>query len=181
MEPLEILNKLKKAVPAAVLEETVFGQESGADGAGRMDCAWVETRSLREVAGYLVSEPAIALDWLENLSVIQVEDSLVATYFLRSTRHAHQLVLRVSSSLASQSKEAELPSVRAAWAMAEPFEVEAGELFGILFTDAAGKRAHAPQQRLPKGWKGYPLRKTYVFPAEFLGIPHSRKGEDGAR
>ena len=35
-------------------------------------------------------------------------------------------------------------------------------------------------ERLPKGWNGYPLRKSYVFPTEFLGIPHSRnRGQAG--
>jgi NADH:ubiquinone oxidoreductase subunit C len=164
----EILNKLKKAIPGSVLETSRFGRSD-------QHAFWLEVRSLAQVAAFLKDEPAIALDWVENLSAIQLDQALVATYFLRSSIHPHTLILRISIVPESQAKEVQLPTVTASWQMAEPFEIEIQELFGMRFTDAEGRPAHVGAQRLPKGWNGFPLRKNYVFPTQFLGIPHSRK------
>jgi NADH:ubiquinone oxidoreductase subunit C len=164
----EILNKLKQAAPGGVLEKSRFGRSSHLS-------LWVEAKSLPRIAAFLKADAEIGLDWLENLSAIQMDESLVVTYFLRSTKQSHTLILRVSVVPASAAREADLPSVAGTWAMATPFEIEIQELFGIRFTTVDGGAAHDFSQRLPKGWNGYPLRKSYVFPTEFLGIAHSRK------
>ena len=170
METSEILRKLEKAVPGAVVNQGFIGQSRDA-------LIYVQAGLLREVATFLKQEPTIGLDWLDNLSVFQDGDLLKATYFLRSRIHSHGLILRSVISLGSSGKEVDFPSVSAIWEMAESFEVESGELFGVRYTTPAGERAHRPFQRLPKEWSGYPLRKRYVFPSEFLGISHTRKIE----
>jgi NADH:ubiquinone oxidoreductase subunit C len=174
-----LVNKIHAIVPGSVTESFGFGRSE------RM-ALWLESRSVAAVAQVLAIEPGVELDWLENLSVFQREGTLVVTYFLRSTTTDRQLVLRTSVKLVSDSREAELPSVSAIWQMAAPFEIDAAELMGIHFVDKSGKAAHRPHQRLPLGWKGYPLRKSYVFPKTFLGIDHARMtrkptGRDGER
>jgi NADH:ubiquinone oxidoreductase subunit C len=168
VEPVEILKKLKQVAPGSVLEKAPFGRSSTTS-------LWVEARLLADLASKLKADPGTALDWLENLSAIQMDEALVVTYFLRSTTQKSTLILRVSLVPQSASREVELPSVAQIWSMATPFEIEIQELFGIRFLDSAAQPAHAVSQRLPKDWNGYPLRKGYVFPTQFLGIPHSRR------
>jgi Ni,Fe-hydrogenase III component G len=171
VETGEILSKLKAAVPGSVLEKSRFGRSAHL-------AVWVETRSLPEVAAFLSQDPEVALDWLENLSAIELDKAIVLTYFLRSSSRAEKadaLILRCSLEPSAPAKEVELPSVARSWAMAAPFEAEIQEMFGVRFLGRDGKPAHAGPGLLPKGWHGFPLRKTYVFPAEFLGIPHLRR------
>lgn len=168
METGEILNKLKIAAPGSVLEKGRFGRSAQMS-------LWVETRALPEIASFLKNDPDIALDWLENLSAIQMDEAIVLTYFLRSSTRGHTLILRGSLEPASPSKEVKLPSLAGCWTMAAPFESEIQELFGVRFMDARGAPIYEVGNRLPKGWNGFPMRKNYVFPTEFLGVPHSRR------
>lgn len=168
METGEIFNKLKAAAPGSVLEKGRFGRSAHLS-------VWVETRSLPEVASFLKNDPEIALDWLENLSAIQMDEAIVVTYFVRSSVHGHSLILRGSLEPAGPSKEVDLPSVARSWAMAAPFEAEIQELFGVCFLDAQGAKVYEGGGRLPKNWHGYPMRKSYVFPSGFLGVSHTRR------
>jgi NADH:ubiquinone oxidoreductase subunit C len=134
---------------------------------------------LPEAAAFLKSDPGTRLEWLENLSGVQLEGAIVMTYFLRpstvSPSDAQPLILRVSARLASPAKEVDVPSVAGVWAMAAPFEAEIQELFGVRFLGADGRPAHEAGIRLPRDWNGFPLRKNYVFPTQFLGIAHARR------
>jgi NADH:ubiquinone oxidoreductase subunit C len=133
----------------------------------------VELRKLGKVAGYL--REALGFDWLENLSVAQVDDALVLTYFLRAGATREQLILKATVVPADARAEAEAPSVSALWPPAALMEQEAGELFGIRFQGAAEGGVRA--RRLPEGWSGFPLRKGYEFPREVDGIAHARPAE----
>lgn len=168
MDTGEILNKLKTAAPGSVLEKKRFGRSD-------QTSVWVEARALPEIAAFLKSDPRISLDWLENFSAIQMDEAIVLTYFLRSSAHDHNLIVRASVEPPSPSKEVEAPSVARTWAMATPFEAEIQELFGVRFVDPQGQPAYPGEHRLPKGWNGFPLRKSYVFPTRFLGIIHARR------
>lgn len=170
METGEILNKLKQGIPNGTFEKRPFGRNG-------LAVTWLDARTLYEASKFLKTARELALDWLENLSVAHLDSGLIVTYFLRSTQNAKTAILRVPVPIESQSKVLQLPSVASVWAMAKSFEIEAGELFGIDFISVAGESAYAPDQRLPKAWNGFPLRKTYVFPSEFLGIKHSRRSE----
>ncbi|MCM2278023.1 MAG: NADH-quinone oxidoreductase subunit C [Oligoflexia bacterium] len=171
MELAAIITKLNKAAPGAVLQKARFGR-------GGAQAIWIEARALPAVAATLRNDPDLKLDWLENLSVAQLEDALVITYFLRSRETPLCAILRATVTLNENESPAELPevpSVREIWPMARSMERESSELFGIRF---GGELAAAGI--LPKGWRGFPLRKSYVFPQEVFGIAHSRQGTDHA-
>lgn len=165
MEKSKILKIIEKALPGAVLQKAPFGR------AGELSL-WVEALSIRKVSAHLASNAELQLDWLENFSVSQSEDAFVLTYFLRSRRTDSRLVLRASVVPESEDALLEVPSVSAIWPMAVPMEDEAAEMFGIRFEGRVGPAASG--RILPAGWRGFPLRKTYVFPQEILGIQHSR-------
>ncbi len=69
-----------------------------------------------------------------------------------------------------------LRSVADVWPTADWHEREAYDLMGIVFDDhpdsvedAAGR--HPRRILCPDDWVGHPLRKDYVFPMEYHGIP----------
>ncbi|MCM2322097.1 MAG: NADH-quinone oxidoreductase subunit C [Oligoflexia bacterium] len=167
METAALISKLNKAVPGAVLQKARFGR-------GGKHAIWIEARSIAAVAEALSSDPELRLDWLENLSVAQLDEALLLTYFVRSRQTEVVAVLRATLALKSEDELVDAPSVRTVWPMAVPFEREASELFGIRF--GKGKRETGI---LPKGWRGFPLRKSYVFPQEFFQIAHSRPSPVG--
>lgn len=165
MEINAILSKLNQAVPGAVLQKSRFGKSDHS-------CIWIDSRAIARVAAALTEDPEIKFDWLENLSVSQLEENLICTYFVRSWENADTLILRVAVALESADAWAEVPSITRAWPMAAPMEREAGELFGIRFIESA---VSSGAGLLPEEWRGFPLRKTYVFPNEVFGIEHSRE------
>lgn len=169
MEINELLSKLNKAVPGSVLEKRRFGRSGDFS-------LWIEGESVLKVAQELKNDPSLELDWLENMSAIQMEDALVITYFVASTKNPNFLIIRASVVPENVLAEVKLPSVSGAWAMAEPFEEEIRELFGVRFlSKAGGADAGSGFKRLPGEWRGFPLRKDYTFPTEVYGIRHVRK------
>ena len=145
METATLLSKVESAHSGAILEKGRFGHS------GTL-VLWVEAEKLPRIAKAIGGD----FDWLENFSVLQMEEILVLTYFLRSTAHPEsELVLRSSVVPGTADELTEIPSVRGVWRMAESFEREAHEFFGLRFT---GK-----DFRNQFEWSGFPLRKNYVF------------------
>jgi NADH:ubiquinone oxidoreductase subunit C len=126
------------------------------------------------VAEALQSDSDLKLDWLENFSVVEFENALVLSYFVRAVGSPLQYIIRVSLVPPSPDGEVSLPSVCHAWPMALLFELEAEEMFGVRFLNRRNVPNAFIAGRLPQGWKGYPLRKKYEFPKEVSGIVHSR-------
>ena len=62
-----------------------------------------------------------------------------------------------------------MPSVVRFWPAADWHEREAYDMFGIVFD------GHPDLRRIlcADDWEGFPLRKDYVFPREYHGIPAS--------
>lgn len=151
-----------------MMEKARFGRKG-------VTCLWIEGKSLRKVMEVLRHGIDAPFDWLENFSVAHIEEALVPTWFLRSRSSEETLVLRASVVPESANACVTLPSTADLWPMIQPLEDQAAELFGIRFTPSAKEEAH---QFLPNQWIGYPLRKNYVFPREFLGIEHARREYD---
>lgn len=157
---------LDSHVPGAVLDTGKFGRSD-------YPCVWVAVDSLLKVAKVVSREPGIELNWLENLSAMQVDEAIVLTYFLRSAGTNDTVALRCSVIPESQDAWVSVPSVDSIWPMAKSLEVEVHDLFGVAFTGGPlGRRSG--KHILPGDWKGFPLRKSYVYPSAYRGIKHTR-------
>ncbi len=121
----------------------------------------------RPIAEYLRQNEALAFDWLRCLSGVDyvAEEQLCVVYDLYSTRHRHDLAVKVYVDRA----DPRVPSVMDLWPAADWHEREAFDMFGLVF------EGHTDLRRilLPEDWQGHPLRKDYDFPREYHGIPGS--------
>jgi Ni,Fe-hydrogenase III component G len=133
----------------AVLERGRFGKTD-------IPLLWVEGDSIPEIARLLRADPDLQLDWLENLSVMQVDGILVASWFLRSRKTKAKFVLRSTVMPGRDDQVVDLASTADVWPESELLERESSELFGIRF----GGR-ELPQRLLPKDFAGFPLRKEF--------------------
>lgn len=94
---------------------------------------------------------------------------LVVTLHLHALFHRHHLRLRVHLPRENPT----LPSVSSLWPVANLFEREIFDLFGVTFT------GHPDLRRimLPEDWTGHPLRKDYVYPTTYGGVELKRDGQ----
>jgi NADH-quinone oxidoreductase subunit C len=156
MTPTQIATKLaEKLGPAmiAALPEDAHPRVHLAAG------AW------RAAAELLRHDPDLAFDYLACLSAVDyvIEDKLAAVYDLYSTRQRHGFAVKVYADRANPH----IPTVADLWPAADWHEREAFDLMGIVFD------GHPDLRRilLPEDWAGHPLRKDYVFPRAYHGIP----------
>lgn len=174
MDKNPLIAKLNKAVPDAVLESRRFGRSG-------ITSIWLEAESIVKVAKFLKSDEDLKLDWLENLSLVEFEEVLVATYFVTSSTTPQNVILRISAIPTSPLDHIYFPSIRSIWPMAEPMEREAADLFGVIFKKDSDtstlEESESKSNFLPENWIGFPLRKGYVFPKEVYGLAHSRIGK----
>jgi NADH-quinone oxidoreductase subunit C len=121
----------------------------------------------REVAEFLRNDPQLQLDWLANLSGVDyvADDKLCVVYDLYSFDHKHEFAVKVYM----PRDNPHVATVCDLWRAADWHEREAYDMFGIVFDD------HPDLRRIlcADDWVGYPLRKDYVFPREYHGIPGS--------
>jgi NADH-quinone oxidoreductase subunit C len=121
-----------------------------------------------EIARFCKDEPRLALDWLACASGVDyiAEGKLAMVFDLWSFTHRHHFAVKVFCPREGEGA-AQIPSVAGVWAAANWHEREAFDLLGIRFM------GHPDPRRilLADDWEGYPLRKDYVFPEEYHGIP----------
>jgi NADH-quinone oxidoreductase subunit C len=161
VETGELIEQLGRAVPGSVLEVRPFGAQGEPS-------VWIESSKLLAAGRYL-KDRTPPLEWLEDLTVFQLDQTLILSYFLRSFVSEERLVLRVSLVIPGADAWVAAPSVVDVWPEARAFEADLGELFGIKFGEkGTGFRL------LPEDWDGFPLRKNYIFPADHRGVPHMR-------
>ncbi len=165
MESAALLSKVNQIAGKWVLERQKFGRSGDV-------CVWIESRSLAAFARAIRSDSELSLDWLECLTAMHLDGAIVLSFFVRSFRDGHQLVFRATVTPKKPQDEVELPSVSSIWPMAESFEAEISDLFGVIFVDEDGKPRPRHKSLLPEGWRGFPLRKDYIFPTEVYGIQH---------
>jgi NADH-quinone oxidoreductase subunit C len=127
----------------------------------------VDAANWRPVAEFLIRESALKLDWLQNLSGIDyvADEKMCVEYDLWSFDIRHGIAVKVYA----PRDNAHVPSVADLWPAADWQEREAFDMFGIVFD------GHPDLRRIlcADDWEGYPLRKDYVFPREYHGIPGS--------
>ena len=119
------------------------------------------------VAVFLHRDPALKLDWLQCHSGVDyvADGKMCCVYDLWSFDHRHGIAVKVYC----PREDPHIPSVVHLWPAADWHEREAYDLFGIIFD------GHPDLRRIlcADDWEGYPLRKDYVFPREYHGIPGS--------
>ncbi len=127
----------------------------------------VDAANWRGVAEYLYHDPAMRFDWLANLSGVDfvADDKMCVVYDLWSHEHGHTFAVKVYCT----RTDAHVPTVSDLWRIADWHEREAFDMFGIVFD------GHPDLRRIlmAEDWVGYPLRKDYVYPREYHGIPAS--------
>ncbi len=127
----------------------------------------VNAENWRELAEFLINEPTLKLDWLANHTGVDyvADDKMACVYDLYSYDLKHVFAVKV---YAPRSKPS-IPSVADLWPAADWHEREAYDLLGIDFP------GHPDLRRIlcADDWEGFPLRKDYVFPREYHGIPGS--------
>ena len=127
----------------------------------------VDAKDWRAVAEFLRKEPSIRLDWLQNLSGVDyvADEKMCVVYDLWSFELRHSFAVKVYC----RRDNPRVPTVNDLWRTADWHEREAYDMFGIVF------EGHPDLRRIlcADDWVGFPLRKDYVFPREYHGIPGS--------
>ncbi len=115
----------------------------------------IPAEQLHDFAKKIKSSESLSLDYLFCLTGMDYGDSLGVVYHLESTKHNHQIVLKVKT---TDRENPAIDTVCDIWKTAEFLEREVFDLYGIKFNN------HPDLRRilLPEDWKGYPLRKDYI-------------------
>jgi NADH-quinone oxidoreductase subunit C len=159
MEFDAIVEALKQRVPDLEPQKGHAGDPFVRIGSAR---AMSLFRALREM-------PELAFDSLMCLSGVDTGTEFWTVYHLHSFTQGHRLTVKV---LLNREKP-EVASAAGIWAVANLFEREAYDLYGIVFLQHPDLR----RLLLPPDWVGWPMRKDYVMPAEYHGIPLIRQGQ----
>ena len=120
--------------------------------------------TLREIAEYLRADAGFeTLSDLCGLDEPQ-QSRVGVSYHFFSYQHVATLHLKV---FLPREGVAEVPSIAGVYKAANWFEREAFDMYGIHFT------GHPDFRRIlmPPDWVGYPLRKDYVTPDYYNGMP----------
>jgi NADH-quinone oxidoreductase subunit C len=127
----------------------------------------VDAGDWRPIAEFLYHDPALRLDWLANLGGVDyvADGKMAVVYDLYSFDLRHTFAVKVYC----PRQAPRVPTVCDLWRIADWHEREAFDMLGIIFD------GHPDLRRilLAEDWEGYPLRKDYVFPREYHGIPGS--------
>jgi NADH-quinone oxidoreductase subunit C len=127
----------------------------------------VDAADARAVLEFLRRDPATKMDWLRCLSAVDyvADGTLCVAYDLWSFDHRHTFAVKAFC----PRERPHLPTVTDLWAAADWHEREAYDLLGIVFD------GHPDLRRIlcADDWVGHPLRKDYIFPREYHGIPGS--------
>ena len=147
----EIAQKIEKKFPKSI--------------DGEQNEKWIQLKPENwfEIANYLKSDEALLFDSLQcNTGVDLGEGFLESRYNLHSMKHLNSIEIRIKVSI----ENPEIPSVEKIWRVADWFERETYDMFGIVFS------SHSDLRRilLPEDWEGWPLRKDYEVQETYHGI-----------
>jgi NADH-quinone oxidoreductase subunit C len=140
------VKKLKEKFPNSILEVTTFRSEAA---------LMVSKGDIIEVCKFLHSDPDLQYHLLTDLCGLDLfprTPRFEVVYHLCSIKNNQRLRLR-----AKVGDNESISSVESIWKVANWYEREAYDLFGILFEN------HSDLRRilLWDGYEGYPLRKDY--------------------
>ena len=126
---------------------------------------WIQLKpeNWLEIAKWLKSNESLYFDSLQcNTGLDLGEGILESRYNLHSMKHLHKIEIRIKVSV----EKPDIPSVEEVWRVADWFERETYDMFGINFI------GHRDLRRilLPEDWEGWPLRKDYEEQETYHGI-----------
>lgn len=129
----------------------------------------VHAAGLKQLLRALRDDAALKFDVLSDLTAVDLpkEDIIQVVYHLYSYGSRQQIVVKVDL-----DREApRVATVEDTWKVANWFEREVFDLFGVVF------EGHSDLRRilLPEDWVGYPLRKDFVEQEEYDGISTERE------
>jgi NADH-quinone oxidoreductase subunit C len=152
----------------AALEQQFPGKVSGFKGEVQEPYLAVEGSCIVEVCRFLRDRAGLQFEVLSDLTALDwpKDEKIQIVYHLFSYTHNHQIVLKVDL----PRDNPKIATVENVWKVANWFEREAYDLFGVIFD------GHSDLRRimLPEDWTGYPLRKDYVEQEEYDGISTQR-------
>lgn len=116
--------------------------------------AEVSPEKLHDFCHRLKFSPSTGFDYVFSLIGMDYGDTFGVIYYLESTKHHHQLV--VKAKCADREKPV-LDTVCDIWRTAEFLEREVFDLFGVHFSN------HPDMRRIfmDDDWVGHPLQKNY--------------------
>jgi NADH-quinone oxidoreductase subunit D len=159
MGPAEIHERLRTAHGEAILEF----QDALLD-----PVVVVRPEKLHAVCRFLRDDPVLRFDTLRLVTGIdRPPETIEIVYHLLSLTQHHGIRLRVRLA----REDPLVISLQDLWPTANWHERETYDLLGVRFSGHPNLR----RLLLPPDWVGHPLRKDYVRPAEYHGIPTDRK------
>lgn len=142
METSDVVTQILDSISGAVVEKARFGRSE-------LTLFWVDAGKLLRCASELRTQGGFDL---ENLSAMQVDESLAFTYFLRNPENGDRAVIRATRECKSADDWISHESMASVWPMAKPYEAEISRLFGVRIDGCEAA----------KEWDGFPLRKSFV-------------------
>ncbi len=143
-----------------------------------------------EVARFLRDDPRLGFNLLRCVTGVDrpAKNELEAIYDLLAMRPAAgregcwQAAGVFAVKVRVDRASPHVPSVAEVWPAADWHERETYDLLGIVFDghpDSVddGEGAHPRRILCPDDWAGHPLRKDYLFPLEYHGIPGTTEYE----
>ena len=136
------------------------------------DYIQIQPEQWKNVAQFLKDDSKFKFDSCQCITGIDLglEQDLEVRYNFHSMKLKHKIEIRI----AVGRKKPSIPSVEQVWRIADWFEREVYDMYGIRF------KGHRDLRRmlLPEDWKGWPLRKDYKTPNIYNGmkVPKVRKG-----
>jgi NADH-quinone oxidoreductase subunit C len=128
----------------------------------------LEPKSIVDVCRFLRDEKNLNFEVLSDLTALDwpKEEKIQVVYHLYSYSQKHQIVLKADL----PRDNPRIATVEGVWKVANWFEREVYDLFGVTFD------GHSDLRRimLPEDWVGHPLRKDYVEQEEYDGISTQR-------
>jgi NADH-quinone oxidoreductase subunit C len=159
MQPGEIFARLENQFP---------GKASGFKADVPEPYLFVTAEAITDVCRFLRDDADLKFEVLSDQTAVDwpKEEKIQLVYHLYSYSGRHQIVLKVDLS----RDNPKIATVENIWKVANWFEREIFDLFGVIF------EGHSDLRRilLPEDWEGFPLRKDYIEQEEYDGISTQR-------
>jgi NADH:ubiquinone oxidoreductase subunit C len=148
----ELKIKLTELIPTATFDES-----------GEWLNIMITPGDLPIAAEIFRNKPELNFDYLFCQTCVDWKTHLTMIYHLDSTKHRHQVVMKIQL----DRNKPEIETVSHIWRTAEFHEREVYEMFGVNFLNHPDLRLLI----LPDGWEGKnPLRKDFEDPVNMIKL-----------